>query len=62
MQVKKLEDDSVLVSGFCEDVFEAGRILLTYGEYCIVTGGEEMLNWMKNTIQGMAENYLTEKD
>jgi predicted DNA-binding transcriptional regulator YafY len=62
MQVKKLEDDSVLVSGFCEDVFEAGRILLTYGEYCIVTGGEEMLKWMKNTIEGMAENYLTEKD
>lgn len=62
MQVEKLEN-SVMVSGYCEDVFEAGRILLTYGEYCIVYGGEELSKWMRKTVQGMNNNYLKkEKD
>ena len=62
MQVESLDDDSVLISGYCEDVFEAGRILLTYGEYCVVLGGEELMIWMKNTIQGMTKNYLIENE
>ncbi len=61
MKVERLDDNSVIVSGYCEDVFEAGRILLTYGEFCIVYGGEELMGWMKKTIQGMKNNYFTEE-
>jgi hypothetical protein len=59
MEIEPVENGSVLIKGYHEDVFEAGRILLTYGEFCVVEGGTEMLNWMKKTIQGMAANYPT---
>jgi hypothetical protein len=61
MQVERLDDNSVMLSGYCEDVFEAGRILLTYGEYCIIYGGKELMEWMKKTVQGMKNNYFIEE-
>lgn len=57
MQVKSLPDGSVDVTGSCDDDWEAGRTLLSYGQYCIVLGGDEVLGWMERTIRGMRENY-----
>jgi len=57
MQVRPIDDGSVEVTGTCDDDWEAGRILLSYGQYCVVLGGDEVLDWMKRTIRGMMENY-----
>ena len=57
MQVRPLQDGSLEVTGTCDDDWEAGRILLSYGQYCVVLGGEEILAWMERTVQGMSENY-----
>lgn len=57
MQVKLLEDESVEVTGWCDDDWQAGRTLLSYGQYCVVLGGAEVLDWMERTIRGMKMNY-----
>jgi len=57
MTVTNLEDGSIEVHGYCEDPWEAGRLLLTYGEYCIVLGGAEVKAWMDESILRMLENY-----
>lgn len=57
MKVKPLEDGSVEVTGYCDDDWQAGRTLLSYGQYCIVLGGAEVLAWMERTIRGMRANY-----
>ena len=57
MQVKTLGDGSVEISGTCDDDWEAGHTLLSYGQYCVVLGGEEVLAWTQRTIRGMRENY-----
>jgi hypothetical protein len=57
MQVKSLEDGSVEVIGYCDDDWQAGRTLLSYGQYCVVLGGTEVLAWMENTMRGMRANY-----
>jgi hypothetical protein len=57
MQFKTLVDGSVEVTGYADDEWEAGRILLSYGEFCVVLGGEEVLGWMQKTVQGIKKNY-----
>ncbi len=57
MQVRQLEDGSVDITGWCEDDWEAGRTLLSYGQFCIVLGGDEVLAWMEGTIRGIRKNY-----
>ncbi|MCX6068419.1 MAG: WYL domain-containing protein, partial [Chloroflexi bacterium] len=57
MQVKSLPDGSVDVTGSCDDDWEAWRTLLSYGQYCVVLGGDEVLDWMRRTVQGMRKNY-----
>jgi hypothetical protein len=57
MTITLLEDGSAEVKGYCENVWEAGRTLLIYGEFCVVLGGGEVRTWIKKTVKGMAENY-----
>lgn len=57
MLVQTLEDGSLEVTGWCDDDWQAGRILLSYGQYCVVLGGDEVRAWMGRTVQGMSENY-----
>lgn len=57
MQVKRLPDGSAEVSGFTDNDWEAVRILLGYGENCVVLGGEEVLRLMERHARGMAQNY-----
>ncbi len=51
------EDGSAEVRGFTEDVWDAARLLLSYGEGCIVLGGEDILREVRRRVQGMAKNY-----
>jgi len=57
MHVELQPDGSALVTGTCNDAWEAARILLSYGENCIVLGGEEVRAEMRRRVKGMAENY-----
>ncbi len=57
MQITRLPDGRAEVHGSCEDVWEAGRLLLGYGEGCIVLGGPELLQELRQRVQGMARNY-----
>jgi hypothetical protein len=57
MTTTNLEDGSIEIRGYCNDPWEAGRLFLTYGEYCIVLGGSEVKNWMDKTISQLIENY-----
>lgn len=57
MTVEPLPDGSVNVTGYVDDEWEAGRILLSYGEYCVVLGGDEVKAWMDKTIRGIKKNY-----
>jgi predicted DNA-binding transcriptional regulator YafY len=57
MTITNLDDGSVEVKGYCDDSWEAVRLLLTYGEYCIVLGGDEVKAWMDKTIARLIENY-----
>lgn len=57
MTVKSLEDGSLEVTGYCDDDWQAGRTLLSYGQYCVVLGGAEVRDWMERTIRGMRANY-----
>ena len=57
MTTNVLDDGSVEIKGYCDDAWEAGRLLLTYGEYCIVLGGDELKAWMEKTLKGLLSNY-----
>jgi hypothetical protein len=57
MRATKLDDGSLEIHGYCDDEWQAGRILLSYGEFCVVLGGEEVQAWMRKTIRGIKENY-----
>jgi hypothetical protein len=57
MKVKTLEDGSLEITGYCDDDWQAGRTLLSYGEFCVVLGGEEVRTWMEKTVRGMKLNY-----
>lgn len=52
-----LPDGSIEIRGYCDDPWEAGRLFLAYGEFCIVLGGDEVKGWMDKTILKMLENY-----
>ncbi len=52
-----LPDGSVEIKGYCDDAWEAGRLLLAYGEYCIVLGGDEVSTWMDKTVTSLIKNY-----
>lgn len=57
MTVKPCPDGSVEVQGYTDDDWEAARVLLGYGEYCIVLGGEEVYRRVRRAVDGMAQNY-----
>jgi predicted DNA-binding transcriptional regulator YafY len=57
MQVTTLDDGSLEITGYCDDEWQAGRTLLSYGEFCIVLGGEEVKAWMEKTVRGIKQNY-----
>jgi len=40
-----------------DDLFEAARTLLAYGENCIVLGGPKLLALVRQKVEGMAGNY-----
>ncbi|MBO9369202.1 MAG: WYL domain-containing protein [Chloroflexi bacterium] len=56
MKVVYLEDGSVEIQAVTADLFEAERILLSYGQYCIVLGGQELRNRIRRAIEGMCRN------
>jgi len=55
--IKHHEDGSAEVRGFTEDMWEAARLLLSYGEGCVVLGGDDVLREVRRRVQGMAKNY-----
>jgi predicted DNA-binding transcriptional regulator YafY len=57
MEIERLADGSAEVRGYTDDVWEAARRLLGYGEGCVVLGGEELRREMENRVQQMARNY-----
>jgi hypothetical protein len=57
MTTETLDDGSIEIKGYCDDPWEAGRLLLTYGEYCIVLGGDEVKAWMEKTVTSLFKNY-----
>jgi hypothetical protein len=56
-QIIHHDDGSAEVRGFTEDVWEAVRLLLSYGEGCVVLGGEDIVREVRRRVQGMAKNY-----
>lgn len=57
MQVQRLPDGSAEVQGYTENDWEAARILLAYGENCLVLGGDEVLKRVQRAARGMARHY-----
>jgi len=58
MEITRNADGSAEVKGYTEDVWEAGRLLLSYGEGCVVLGGEELSREVRRRVEGMAKNYF----
>jgi hypothetical protein len=56
-QITHHENGSAEVRGFTDDLWEAGRLLLGYGEGCIVLGGDELRREMLRRVEKMAKNY-----
>lgn len=61
MTVTPLENGSVEVRGVTDDLFKAERILLGYGQYCVVLGGPELKRRIQAAVRGMMENLLAEE-
>lgn len=61
MTITPLEDGCVEVRGVTDDLFEAERILLGYGQYCVVLGGAELKRRITAAVSGMMENLLAEE-
>lgn len=57
MQVQRFPDGAVEVRAVTDDAWEAVRILLGYGEFCVVLGDETILRMMRKRVLGMIENY-----
>lgn len=57
MQISRHPDGSAELRGFTDDIWEAGRLLLAYGEGCVVIGGTELRREMERRVEGMAKNY-----
>lgn len=57
MQITRNDDGSAEVRAVTDDVWDAARTLLAYGEACIVLGGSELLREMHRRVEGMAKNY-----
>jgi len=56
MQVTQREDGTTEVCGTTQDLFHAERVLLSYGQYCVVLGGRELLERMRQAVEGMHRN------
>lgn len=56
-QITRLPDGSAEVRAVTDDVWDAARVLLSYGEGCVVLGGEELVREMRRRVEGMARNY-----
>lgn len=57
MQITRNDDGSAEIRAVTDDVWEAARTLLAYGESCIVLGGSDLLREMRRRVEGMARNY-----
>lgn len=57
MQITRNDDGSAEVRAVTDDVWDAARTLLAYGEACIVLGGSDLLREMRRRVEGMARNY-----
>lgn len=57
MQITRNDDGSAEVHAVTDDVWDAARTLLAYGESCIVLGGSDLLREMRRRVEGMAKNY-----
>ena len=57
IQVERLPDGSAEVRGFTDDPWKAARLLLAYGENCIVKGGWEVQQRLLEAVEKMARNY-----
>lgn len=57
MQITRNEDGSAEVRAVTDDVWDAARTLLAYGDKCIVLGGVDLLQEMRKIVAGMARNY-----
>jgi len=56
MEVIQREDGTAEVRGKTQDLFYAERVLLSYGQYCVVLGGPELLARMRQAVEGMYRN------
>jgi len=57
MQIIRNEDGSAEIRAVTDDVWDAARTLLAYGENCIVYGGSDLLREIRKRVEGMAKNY-----
>ncbi len=56
-QITRRADGSAEVRGFTDDVWDACRLLLAYGEGCRVLGGQEVRAEVLRRVEGIARNY-----
>lgn len=61
MTITPQEDGSVEVRGVTDDLFAAERILLGYGQYCVVLGGPELKSRITTAVRGMMKNLPAEE-
>lgn len=58
MHIGKADSNGwVEVSGRTDDLFEAERIFLAYGEHCVVLSPSELVRKMKKSVEAMAKSY-----
>ncbi|HXF83861.1 MAG TPA: WYL domain-containing protein [Anaerolineales bacterium] len=57
MQITRNEDGSAEIRAVTDDVWDAARTLLAYGEACIVLGGIDLRREMERRVKQMAKNY-----
>ncbi len=57
MQIERQPDGSAIVEASPTDPWDAARLLLHYGENCVVLEGDEVLGHMRRMVNGMAKNY-----
>jgi predicted DNA-binding transcriptional regulator YafY len=57
VHIEQLPDGSAMVRGTTDDLYRAERILLGYGELCIVYGGQELHRRMQDVVEEMATHY-----
>jgi predicted DNA-binding transcriptional regulator YafY len=56
-KITRHDDGSAEVHAVTDDIWDAARTLLAYGEACIVLGGIELRREMERRVKGMARNY-----